>query len=84
MALGNERSSVQNPMIKYATDIGWQYIEPDEAIRLRAGDTGLVFRELFINQMVRLNPDFMDNILADGLIKKISGIQPNIEGNLMA
>jgi len=74
MGLGSERSSVQNPMIRYATDIGWQYIEPDEALRLRGGMTGLVFRELFINQMVRLNPDFMDNILAEELIKNISRI----------
>ena len=84
MGLGSERSSVQNPMIRYATDIGWQYIEPDEALRLRGGMTGLVLRELFINQMVRLNPDFMDNILAEELIKNISRIQPTIEGNLIA
>ena len=84
MGLGSERSSVQNPMIRYATDIGWQYIDPDEALRLRGGTTGLVFRELFINQMVRLNPDFMDNILAEELIKNISRIQPTIEGNLIA
>lgn len=28
--LGNEKTSVQNPLIKYATEIEWTYINPDD------------------------------------------------------
>jgi len=35
--LGGERGAVQNPMIKYATDVDRAYISPDEALRLRGG-----------------------------------------------
>ena len=31
-----ERSSVQNPMLRYAEQIGWRYVSPPEALRLRA------------------------------------------------
>ena len=83
-ALGGERGSVQNPVIKYAMEIGWEYLSPEEALRLRGGTTGFVFKELFINQMQALNPDFMNQELAEELIKRLERIPPNIEGNLVA
>lgn len=98
--LGNERYSVQDPLISYACDpsseyvtdegrktllnLGWEYVNPDEALRLRGGETGFVFREIFIKQLQRLNPGFMDDTLAEELIKGIERIPPNIEGNLTA
>ena len=82
--LGGERGAVQNPLLKYATEVGWEYISPDEALRLRGGRTGFVLRELFIDQMQRLNQDFMDHLLAEELIKRLERIRPNIEGNEVA
>jgi type I restriction enzyme R subunit len=82
--LGGERGAVQNPMIEYATEVGWEYISPDEALRLRGGKTGFVLRELFIDQMQRLNPEFMDHLLAEDLIKGLERISPNMEGNQVA
>ena len=32
-----ERSAVQNPMLRYARDIGWEYVPPDEALPLAGG-----------------------------------------------
>ena len=83
-SLGGERSSVQNTLIEYATGIGWEYISPADALRLRSVKTGLVFREIFINQMQTLNPDFMNQQLAEELIKRLERVPPNIEGNLVA
>jgi len=31
----SERSAVQNPMLKYAQQIGWEYVRPDDALALR-------------------------------------------------
>jgi len=98
--LGAERGSVQDPLIGYVCEksgeyrtsdgrkifleLGWEYVEPEEALRLRGGETGLVFKELFVKQMQRLNPGFMDHLLAEELIKQLERIPPNIEGNLQA
>lgn len=54
--------AVQEPILKYAQEIGWKYVSPDEAVRLRNGKTGIVFRDIFIEQMKRLN-DFMTDEL---------------------
>ena len=82
--LGGERAAVQNRIIEYAQEIGWEYVEPDEALRLRGGESGFIFREVFVDQVQRLNPGFMDNLMAEDLIKKIEGIRTGIEGNLEA
>jgi type I restriction enzyme R subunit len=53
-SLGGERGSVQNTLIAYATEIGWEYISPADALRFRNVKTGFVFREIFINQIQTL------------------------------
>lgn len=99
MSLGNEKYSVQNPLIKYVCEasaeystadgkkayhnLGWQYVSPDEALTLRGGETGIVFKEICISQLLKLN-DFLTQPLAEELIKKIEAIPPTIEGNLTA
>jgi type I restriction enzyme R subunit len=82
--LGTERSAVQNPLIKYACEIGWEYISPEEALRLRGGKTGLILHEVFANQMLKLNSEFIDNLMIGELIKKLEKLQTTKEGNLQA
>ncbi|MEW6408918.1 MAG: HsdR family type I site-specific deoxyribonuclease [Nitrospirota bacterium] len=81
--LGGERTAVQNPLIQYTTEIGWYYISTEDALRLRGGETGFVFKETFIFQMQKLN-EFINHELAEEVIKRLSAIPPNIEGNLLA
>lgn len=81
--LGDEKEAVQNPLIKYATEIGWIYLPPEEATRLRNGRQGFILKDLFVTQIQRLNPKFMDNLLAEDLIKRLERIPPTIEGNLI-
>ena len=95
--LGGEYYSVQRPILHYVQDLdveyvapngtkvllrlGWDYVPPEEALRLRGGETGIVFRDVFINQLQKLNPDFADRTMAEELIKKIEAVPPTIEGN---
>jgi len=72
--LGGERGSVQNTLIKYATEIGWDYISPADALRHRSVKTGFVFHGIFSHQMQTLNPDFMNPQLAEELIKRLERI----------
>ena len=82
----------REPSVEYVTsdgkrillNLGWEYITPEKALRLRGGETGFVLREVFKRQMERLNPGFMDPPLTEELIKKLERIPPNIEGNLIA
>jgi type I restriction enzyme R subunit len=82
MTFGGERSAVQTPLINYAKEVGWEYVNPEEALRLRGGKTGFLFKEIFTDQMQKINP-FMDHLLAEELIKKLERIPPSIEGNFI-
>ncbi|MCK9631132.1 MAG: HsdR family type I site-specific deoxyribonuclease [Methanoregula sp.] len=84
MTLGGERASVQNPFIDYAESVQWEYILKDKATALRGGTTGILFKEIFIDQIIRLNDSFMTRELATELAKRIGRIPPTIEGNLTA
>ena len=53
-----EKSSVQKPIIEYATQIGWKYLDPEDALRMRGGETGLILRDVFSSQVIKLNSDF--------------------------
>jgi len=82
--LGNEKSAVQNTLIQYACEIGWEYVKPEEALRLRGGRTGLIFNEIFTNQVAKFNSTFIDSIMIEDLIKRIGRLPVRIEGNLGA
>ena len=70
--LGTERTAVQNPLIQYACEIGWEYINPEETLQLRGGMTGLILKETFADQILKLNPEFINNPMNQNLIKIIS------------
>jgi len=82
--LGGERDAVQNTLISYAKQIGWNYVKPDEALSLRGGKTGLIFREVFTNQLLKLNSEFINDEMIEELINKLERLPARIEGNLQA
>jgi len=82
--LGSERTAVQNPLIRYATEVGWTYLSPDEALRLRGGEEGRLLRHVFLTQVQRLNPGVVDRVRAEELAKRLTRVLPRIEGNLEA
>lgn len=84
MSLGSERPAVQEPLIRYAQEIGWEYLCPKEAWRLRRGATGLVLYDVLARQLQRLNPGIVDLPRAEELIRRLITVRPNIEGNLEA
>lgn len=83
MVLGGERGSVQNPFISYAESVGWKYVPPERAEILRGGTTGILFRETFTEQIVKLNAGFMTREMAAELIRQIERVPPSIQGNLV-
>jgi len=81
MAFGSERRTVQNPLIKYAIEAGWTYLSPNEALRLRRGDSGIVLHDILLQQLQRLNPGIVDHLRAEDMIRKLTSVRHNIEGN---
>ena len=78
---GAEASSVQDPLVKYAHEIGWEVISSDDALQLRGGETGLILKDVFIKQILSLN-SFMTREMTEELITKIEKLPIGIEGNL--
>ena len=82
--LGTERTAVQNPLIRYAEEAGWEYLLPEEALRLRGGKTGALLRDVLINQLQKLNPGVVDRQRGEEVVRRLLRVSPSIEGNLEA
>jgi type I restriction enzyme R subunit len=85
MVVGGERAGVQNPFVRYATEAGWTYLSPDDALRLRSGGVASpVLDAVLVEQLQRLNPGVVDHRRAEETVKKLVRVRSNIEGNLDA
>lgn len=82
MPLGGEKAGVQNPILRYAQDVGWTFLPRLEAERLRRGEGGVLLHEVAVAQLQKLNPATVDHLRAEEIIKAIAGIRPSIEGNM--
>jgi type I restriction enzyme, R subunit len=76
-----ERSAVQQPLMKYAAEIGWQFLRQEEALQLRGGEKGLYFTEVLEAQLIRLNPGIVDGSKAEEIIRQLTLLRATIEGN---
>ena len=78
----SERSAVQEPMLKYADEIGWQSISPSEAMQMRGGDTtARYFTEVLKAQLLKLNKGVVDDSNCEDVIRKLSLLHATLEGN---
>ncbi|MCS7240394.1 MAG: HsdR family type I site-specific deoxyribonuclease [Candidatus Bipolaricaulota bacterium] len=80
--LGSERNAVQMPFIRYAQEVGWRYLPPEEAERLRRGESGLLLHDVFVQKVQELNPGVVDLPRAEELARRLSHVRPSVEGNL--
>lgn len=82
MTLGGERGSVQNPFIKYATDVDWSYLGREDGEVLRGGESGLIFTDVLVEQLQALNPETVNRDRAEELARRVVRALPTIQGNL--
>ncbi len=76
-----EANVVQNPLIRYAEEIGWVYLSPEQALTLRRGESGTLLYSLLRDKLIHLNPGVIDLANADAVIQRIESARNNIEGN---
>ena len=79
--LGTESSSVQNPLIRYATEVGWEHIVAAEAAKLRRGEAGTMFYALLEETLLKLNPGIVTPENVGEIARRIEGVRNSIEGN---
>ncbi len=83
-ALGGEKGAVQKPLVRYATEADWKYLPPDETLRLRRGESGVILHDVFVGQLQKLNPGVVDLHRAEEVARRLTIVPPSIEGNLQA
>ena len=84
MSLRSERNIVQKPLVRYAIEVGWTYLLPDDALRLRPGESSPLLWLIFIQKAQSLNPGTVDYLKAEEIANHLIRVPPNIEGNLQA
>ena len=78
----SERSAVQEPMLKYADEIGWQVVSPSEAMQMRGGDTAArYFTEVLKAQLLKLNKGVVDDSNCPDVMRRIGLLNATLEGN---
>jgi type I restriction enzyme R subunit len=77
----SERKIVQEPLIKYTTQIGWTYLDRDEAVALRGGEAGLFFYDILKEKLKELNKGIVNDEKANEIIKRLENVKSSIEGN---
>ncbi len=75
-----EASSVQFPMVRHAAEIGWTPLSPSDALAMRGGEAGLLFRSVLEEALHRFNLWMRDDAVRS-VVENILALPPTIEGN---
>jgi len=80
-SIASEQATVQNPLIRYAEEIGWAYVPPGQALTLRRGESGTLFYQNLRDKLISLNPGIVTVANLDEIVNRIENVRNNIEGN---
>ena len=79
--LGTEKPTVQDPILKYAGEIGWSIVLQEDALSLRKGESGTLFYRVLEEKLLELNQGLVSRENVDDIIHRIEAVRNNIEGN---
>ena len=77
----SERATVQNPMLKYADEIGWKSVSRLEATQKRGDNTGFYFIDVLKTQLMKLNRSILDESRCGEIVRQLTLLNPTLEGN---
>jgi len=77
----SERKTVQNPILNYAVDLGWQYLDQEKALDLRDGETGIFFLPVLKQKLKEFNPWLLETEVDDVIRELLERIRYGFEGN---
>ncbi len=75
-----EAGSVQFPMVHHAVEVGWMPIPPREALTMRGGESGLLFRGVLEGTLCRFNL-WMTDATVHSVVENLLALPATIEGN---
>ena len=76
----SEAVTVQFPMVRHATEIGWMTITPDDARSKRGGDAGTFFRDVLQTRLAAFNP-WLTADATRSIVETLDALPASIEGN---
>jgi len=76
----SEAKSVQFPMVKHASVVGWEQLTPEEAERMRRGRANMLFPEVLEDKLQEFNP-WLTEDQARAIVERIEALPATIEGN---
>ena len=76
----SEAGAVQFPMVRHAAEIGWTPVRPVDALAMRGGEAGLLFRSVLEESLHRFNSWMTDDAVRS-VVENIQALPPTIEGN---
>lgn len=74
-----ERTEVQEPILRYAAEMGWTRASCDAALSLRGGEAGLFFAGILCAQLRQLNPRL--NFDPQAVLRQLENVRACVEGN---
>src|SRR3712207_4368335 len=82
----SEAFAVQKPMLKYAYEVGWEYLTQKEALQRREGkgeekSKERYFADILRTQLIKINPSVVTSNNVDEIIRRLRNIDSSIEGN---
>ena len=78
----SERSVVQEPMLKYTGEIGWQSVSPSEVMQMRGANTAaLYFSEVLKAQLLKLNNGVINDTNCADVMRQLGLLNATLEGN---
>ena len=78
----SERSVVQDPLLKYANEIGWTRVSRSEAMQMRGGNTAArYFTEVLKAQLLKLNKGVVDDSNCADVMRRLGLLNVTLEGN---
>ena len=79
--LANEAGTVQFPLIKHATGVGWNVVSDTDALQRRGGEGGLFFYRDLTDALLRLNPGVVTTDNVQAIIQRMESVPNNLAGN---
>src|ERR1700741_4256037 len=80
-ALTSESGAVQEPILRYAQEVGWRLLDPKSAISDRGGESGLFLFKTLRAKILELNPGVISEENIDEVVQRIESSRSTIEGN---
>src|SRR5688500_6755451 len=81
MTIGREKSGVQAPLTRYATEVGWRGLSRSTALTERRGAGGTLLCKTLERKLLDLNPGVVTNENVREVIERIESARAGIEGN---